>query len=437
MKILTLITLFITTISYGQFCNTSSLNNQGALTVTNTAQTTPVINANGTRLYYTFDVEPGCIYTFETCGLTTIDTYIRIYNGTNPATSTLLWQNDDACGVQSRVSFGVTAAGTYSVLITRYIFLGGNCNNLNNNNISVRYRKDCEHTNQDCFGSTQICNDQTFTGNNNNFGDWQELNASNRGCLLGNEHQSSWYYFIPTVNGIISMTIQTTVDYDFAIWEGTNCVNLGSPIRCSFSGTPGNTGLGNGATDLSEGFGGNGWVAPLNVTAGVFYIMVIDNFDADNTPFTIDFTFSTPNLLDCTPTPLPIELISFLGENIENENILNWVTASEHNNYKFRIENSIDLINWNTIGYVQGNNYPSMYEFIDNDYRNTVNYYRLVQIDFNGTENYHDIISIDNTQTSKNIIGVYNILGQPVSLNTKGVVIIRYSDNSFIKILND
>ena len=434
--------LFINFIGTAQFCSTGSLNNQGALSVTETAQTTPVINANGTRLYYTFDVEPGCIYTFETCGLTTIDTYIRIYGGTNPASAPLLFQNDQGCGNQSRVSFQVTAAATYSILITRVrctaTFFGlcvayDDCSTLNNNNISVSYVKDCTHTNQECFGATQICNDISFTGDSADFGQWQELNSSNRGCLADNEHQSSWYYFIPTVNGTISMTIQTTVDYDFAIWQGTNCANLGAPIRCSFSAIEGNTGLGNGATDNSEGSGGNAWVAPLNVTAGTFYIMVIDNYDADNTSFTIDFTFSSPDLLNCNPIPLPISLYSFSGENIENENVLNWLTLSEVNNDKFIIEHSFDLKSWNVLGEVKGSGYGDMYEFKHVNYRYTLNYYRLSQVDFDGSKTVFEPIVIDNT-SNKKIVKVYNILGQEVDIDSGGLRIILYDDGTILKL---
>jgi hypothetical protein len=426
--ILTILTILITIFSYGQFCNTSSLQNGGLLTVTNTPQIT-TSTGNGNRLYYTFFAEPGCVYTFETCGLATNDTYIRIYNGINPssALTVLQYQNDDGCGTQSTINFPVVGNGEmWSILITNYT-----CATLSQN-IRVRYVKDCTHTNQECFGATQICNDISFSGNSGGLGQWSELNSSNDGCLSG-EHQSSWYYFIPTVNGTISMTIQTTVDYDFAIWRNSNCANLGSPIRCSFASSNGNTGLGNGATDNSEGIFGNRWVAPLNVTAGVFYIMVIDNFTADNSSFTIDFTFSVPDLLNCTPTPLPINLLSFTGENIDDENIINWVTASEINNDEFRIEHSSDTQNWKTIGYIDGNNAPSMYEFKDADYRNIVNYYRLIQIDFDGTEHYQGTIAIDNTIKGKEIIGIYNILGQEVDENYKGIILIKYSNNTIIK----
>jgi hypothetical protein len=38
-----------------------------------------------------------------------------------------------------------------------------------------------------------------------------------------------------------------------------------APLRCSYSGLPGNTGLNNTALDFSEGAGGNGWVNRLSV----------------------------------------------------------------------------------------------------------------------------------------------------------------------------
>lgn len=301
-------------------------------------------------------------------------------------------------------------------------------------------------TTADCSGATQICNDQSFAGNSGGFGTVQDLSNLNGGCLAGNEHQSSWYYWVPTVNGTIEMTIQTSVDYDFAIWQGTNCSNLGLPAKCSFAATPGNTGMRAtnhtpffndgfwGYNANSEGQFGNGWLSPLNVTAGTFYIMVIDNFTADNTPFTIDFTFSTPNLLNCTPIPLPIDLLSFTGENIDNENIINWVTSSEINNDYFKIEHSFDTENWKLLSIIKGNNSPSMYEYIHENPRNVNNYYKLTQVDFDGKEYDKGTIVINNIKEDVKIVGIYNILGQIVTMEYIGLKIIQYSDGSTNKI---
>src|SRR4051812_12170084 len=96
--------------------------------------------------------------------------------------------------------------------------------------------------NNNCATATQVCNNTAFSGNSAGPG-VQELPNNNTidGCLTI-EHQSSWYYFQPVTSGTVGLVIQTAVDYDFAIWTG-GCANLGSPVRCSYASTAGNTGL--------------------------------------------------------------------------------------------------------------------------------------------------------------------------------------------------
>ncbi len=256
-------------------------------------------------------------------------------------------------------------------------------------------------TPQECAGAIQICNDQAFSGNSLGPGDVQELNSSNQGCL-STEHQSSWYYFTPTVNGTLEFTINTTVDYDFAVWNSANCGNLGLPVRCSWSAQDGPTGLGNGATDNSEGAGGDAWVAPLDVVVGEFYVLLIDNFTADNTSFSIDFNFSSPDLLDCTPIVLPIVLVSFDATPVADHVVLDWVTKSERENDYFILQRSKDGAVWEMIGVVDGNgttNETSIYQFIDESPLSGISYYRFKQVDFDGkvdfspirTVNYHNV----------------------------------------------
>jgi len=173
--------------------------------------------------------------------------------------------------------------------------------------------------NNNCTSAVQVCNDVTFSGNSSGSGSTQELNSSNRGCLTV-EHQSSWYYFAPVTSGTVALTIQTSVDYDFAIWATGNCAGLGTPVRCSYSQYFGNTGLastnssGAAVTDDSEGVGGDRWVRPLNVTAGQTYIMLIDNFTANSTPFTLDWTFYNGATLNCNPSAMPVELLNFKAQ---------------------------------------------------------------------------------------------------------------------------
>lgn len=160
-------------------------------------------------------------------------------------------------------------------------------------------------SNVDCTNPTEICSDATFSGNSSGAG-VQDLGQNNNGCL-NIEHQSSWYVFQISSSGTLGFTLQTAVDYDFAIWGPYStyppCPPGQQPIRCSYAPQAGPTGLGNGATDTSEngtGMGNsNGWVAPLNVIAGEYYIMLIDNYTADFTSFTLNWNLTNGASLNC------------------------------------------------------------------------------------------------------------------------------------------
>ena len=297
--------------------------------------------------------------------------------------------------------------------------------------------------NQDCSNSILVCNDVSFSGNSSGFGT-QELpnNGTIDGCLTL-EHQSSWYTFQIATSGTISLNITTTYDYDFAIWgPNVNCSSLGSPIRCSYSGLAGNTGLGNGATDLSDGdgTGSNGgldaWVKPLNVVAGQTYIMLIDNFTANSTPFTLDWTMSGGASLNCGA--LPIELLYFNANQLNcNENLLIWSTATEINSDYFDVERSFDAIHFEFIGRIKaaGNSTSIVnYDFKDSKPYQGLNYYRLKQVDYNGDNEVFTIVSVDNSCSNNlKVVKMVNLIGQEVGDGYEGVKFIFYNDGSVVR----
>lgn len=289
--------------------------------------------------------------------------------------------------------------------------------------------------NTNCPNATQVCSDAAFSGNNTGFGT-QELpnNNTTDGCLTV-EHQSSWYYFQPVTSGTVELTITTAIDYDFAIWTG-GCGNLGSPVRCSYAGSFGNTGLGNGAADVTEDASGNRWVAPLNVVAGQIYIMLIDNFTSNSTPFTLDWTFSNGATLNCTPITLPTELVSFMSNYDANRNVnkVSWSTLSERDNDYFSLERSTDGSAWAVIDQQDGAGTTTSfhnYQFEDYSFEpGKVNYYRLTQTDFDGQRTTFDVIAVDNTTIERPIAKVLNTMGQEIPRDTKGLVILLYEDGS-------
>ena len=292
---------------------------------------------------------------------------------------------------------------------------------------------------EDCAGGTTICSDATFTGNSSGSGIVVDLDATNDGCLNG-EHQTSWYYFQAATSGTYAFIIETAVDYDFAVWgpmADITCPPASLPLRCSYSGTLGNTGLRSGAGDVSEDASGDAIVDPIIAVADDIYIILIDNFTADGTSFNITWTLTGGATFDCSL--LPIELKSFEGYRVGTTNIIEWSTSSEKNNAYFEIEKSTDGINWFYAQKVTGAGNSSVqidYQYRDIFTQNGIAYYRLSQIDFDGKRKTLGTISIEGGK-QKEVERIINLMGVEVDENYQGLKIYIYTDGSMAKIISE
>ena len=84
---------------------------------------------------------------------------------------------------------------------------------------------------------------------------------------------------------------------------------------------------------------------------------------------------------------LPIDLVSFDGECIDNQANLEFVVASQVNNDYFTIKRSKNILEWEEIGYINGggtNNEEITYTWTDYSPKSGVNYYKLFQTDIDG-----------------------------------------------------
>jgi len=254
---------------------------------------------------------------------------------------------------------------------------------------------------EDCNGGITVCSNQTFSNNTDWTGCTADLTGSNQGCLSSGERQGTWYFFSPNTAGTIgfALTPAAPTDYDFALWGPltvVSCPPAGPPLRCSWSAITGPTGLGNGATDFSEGAGGDGWVAPINVQAGEVYILYIDNWSTNQHDFSLNWNLSTPDMLDCTV--LPVELLHFTGElTATGAVLLGWTTAHERNSSHFVVERSTDGVEFLPIGQMAARGWTestSNYELYDEAPRVGMNYYRLVQVDLDGRRAHANVVPI-------------------------------------------
>lgn len=69
--------------------------------------------------YTVYNVTAGETYTWTTCGDTDFDTQLTLWTGATCGTGFLAY-NDDACGLQSTITWTATFTGTVNVLVSRY-----------------------------------------------------------------------------------------------------------------------------------------------------------------------------------------------------------------------------------------------------------------------------------------------------------------------------
>ena len=104
------------------------------------------------------------------------------------------------------------------------------------------------------------------------------------------------------------------------------------------------------------------------------------------------------NIILNVNNPVPVELVSFSFEVLENSVTLVWQTASETNNFGFDIERGGDGNDFSKIGFAEGKGtttIPQNYDFTDTDLAPSIYYYRLKQIDFDGAFEYSDVLQIE------------------------------------------
>lgn len=259
------------------------------------------------------------------------------------------------------------------------------------------------NTNSDCASATPVCADTPFSDASPGPGISAEGCA---GCVTS-ENYTNWYRIQVQTSGTLSFTINpnnNADDFDPVVFgPNVGCATLGAPIRCSYAinAGNGNTGLGNGAVDNAEDVLGDQWVAPLNVTAGQTYYVMINGWSATSgaNGFLLDWTGTAS--LNCTI--LPVEFSTMQAACEGGTPVLRWTTATEHGNSGFFVQRSAEGIDWTDIGWVNGAGNSTQtiaYRFADPEPLNKrMVFYRLRQVDMDGTEEFTEIVYVKDCKS--------------------------------------
>jgi gliding motility-associated-like protein len=197
----------------------------------------------------------------------------------------------------------------------------------------------------DCGGAAYLCDKSTvslsaFSGGGSN------NNEPESSSCISNENNSVWYYFRCAAAGTFTFNItpsNPTQDIDFIFYELSTSSVCGSRSvkRCNASSclnSTGSTGMSASDADITEDsdcdWGENAYCSSMNLVAGQYYAILIDNATS-NSGFSLSFggtaTFTGPDP-NITSTSLTIcngETVTFNGgTSVNSTGGLNWVFSS-------------------------------------------------------------------------------------------------------------
>ena len=150
---------------------------------------------------------------------------------------------------------------------------------------------------QDCSTALSVCSasmsvgDPGFLGSGNYCDYPGNLNGCSTGsCIVVGERNAVWYSFATNASGTLQFTLSpnSPVDYDWALYDVTGlangCSNISAgtlaPIRCSYWGGTGPTGMALTGTETCDGTTGtlDGWANVLTTTANKQYLLFVSNY---------------------------------------------------------------------------------------------------------------------------------------------------------------
>jgi hypothetical protein len=136
-------------------------------------------------------------------------------------------------------------------------------------------------------------------------------------------------------------------------------------------------------------------------SAGAAGSVVSENINAFNSAaknFALASSVSNEN-------PLPVTFVSFYGKKLnDNSAQLNWQIDSPNDVAYFEIQSSVDDVNFNLIGKVNGINNQNDYQFADDHLQTGIIYYRIKLVEKTGIEHLSKIVAVNNNQLNFYIV---------------------------------
>jgi len=108
----------------------------------------------------------------------------------------------------------------------------------------------------------------------------------------------------------------------------------------------------------------------------------------------VEYYFGVGN----SPSAMPVEYSYFRAQESKGKVALTWETATELNNDYFEVQRSVDGVEWEGLGSLEGAGTSvttNTYSFYDFTPANGINYYRIKQVDFDETIDYSAVRTVE------------------------------------------
>ena len=179
-----------------------------------------------------------------------------------------------------------------------------------------------------------------------------------------------------------------------AFSNGFNTASTTTPVTINAGSGWQSISLSVDSTNITELDGGTYSTLFANITELRILHAALPSYKGDIVVGQLDIDDITAAL-----SPLPVELTSFTAIASNNFIKLKWSTATELNNFGFKIERRDNNSKWKYISFVPGSSNstsPKEYSFTDKDVSENNSYtYKLIQIDINGTTTYSKEVEIN------------------------------------------
>lgn len=242
------------------------------------------------------------------------------------------------------------------------------------------------------------------------------------GIFCGSIENNSWYKFVATA---------TTASFPFTSISGCT---WGDGVQAQvYSVTTNTNGCCTAFSSVSNcynpGTTSTGTVNATGLTIGQTYILMVDGWGGDVCNFTVS-NWTAVGIL-------PLNLLTFVGENAGSYNKIEWVTGSERNTDHFILEKSRngiafeELLNQTAAGFSTS---PKNYKAFDMSPFEGVTYYRLKLFNQNASFEYSNIIAINNDNLTDYVT---NLHPNPTTSNIEFDVNTTSKNNISVDLINN